>query len=160
MAGAAFGKKTSTVTGTDIMVAGIVAQLVSTLVFTSLLALAIYRGFSTIRSSKHLQRLTGATLIAVMCMIARGTYRSIELLQGWRGYLLTHERYTIILDGLTMLLAVAIFNFFNPAALVAKAEAATQVPYPQKLSGPQLSEWQLLEPVGRERELNTLPGEA
>lgn len=105
------------------MVVGIIAQLISTCVFSILFTLALYRGFGTIQKNKHLMILSGATLLAVACMIIRGVYRSIELLQGWRGYLITSEKYTIALEGCMMILALAVFNIFNPGALFAKARA-------------------------------------
>ncbi|MCJ1367956.1 hypothetical protein MMC16_007094 [Acarospora aff. strigata] len=123
LAGAAFSKGTSTEPGTITMVVGIVIQLVSTCVFSVLLNLALYRGFDTIQKNKHLMILSGATLLAVACMIIRGVYRSIELLQGWRGALITSEKYTIALEGSMMILALVIFNVFNPGALFAKAKA-------------------------------------
>lgn len=45
----------------------------------------------------------------------RSIYRTIELLQGWTGYLITHEIYFIVLDGTMMVLAVGIFNLIHPA---------------------------------------------
>jgi hypothetical protein len=65
-----------------------------------------------------------------------GIYRSIELVQGWTGYLITHreyhsssgrtrlthpvEIYQNVLDGIPMFIAVAIFNVFNPGYLLPK----------------------------------------
>ena len=37
-------------------------------------------------------------------MNLRGFYRSVELIQGWRGYLITHESYVIGLDAVPMVL--------------------------------------------------------
>jgi len=51
-------------------------------------------------------------------MIVRGVYRSIELIEGWRGYLITTERYFIALDGSMMIIAVAAFNFAHPGLLL------------------------------------------
>lgn len=51
--------------------------------------------------------------------------RSTELLQGWRGYLFTHEIYTIVLDAVMVLLSLLVFNIFNPAILIAKARKAS-----------------------------------
>lgn len=45
----------------------------------------------------------------------RSIYRTIELLQGWTGFLITHEVYFVVLDGAMMVLAVGIFNLFHPA---------------------------------------------
>jgi hypothetical protein len=46
-------------------------------------------------------------------MIARGVYRSIELLQGWTGYMNTDEAYVIGLDGSLMVLAVLVLSLCN-----------------------------------------------
>ena len=124
VAGAAFSKGTATQPGTNTMVVGIIIQLVSTCIFSVLLNLALYRGFETIHKNKHLMLLCAATLLAVACMIVRAVYRSIELLQGWRGNLITTERYAIALEGSMMFLALVIFNIANPGALFAKARAA------------------------------------
>jgi len=122
LAGAAFSKGTDTTRGTNLMVAGIIAQMVSTCIFAGLLSFAIFHGRATIRRVKPLRILSSVALFSVACMITRGVYRSLELLQGWRGYLILHERYTIALDGVTMLLAVVIFNVFNPGRLMAEAK--------------------------------------
>lgn len=37
-------------------------------------------------------------------MNLRGFYRSVELVQGWRGYLISHESYVIGLDAVPMVL--------------------------------------------------------
>lgn len=134
LAGAAFSKGTSTAPGTNIMVVGILAQLVSTCVFSVLFNNALYRGFDQITRNKHLMILCGATLLSVACMIVRGVYRSIELLQGWRGYLITTERFTVALEGSMMILAVAIFNVFNPGRLLALAKAELDRPSVQPLA--------------------------
>lgn len=122
LAGVAFSKDTSTVPGTNTMVVGIVAQLVSTCVFAILLNYAFIKGFRQIRQNRHLILLSGATLLGIGCMIIRGVYRSIELLQGWRGYLITTERYAIALEGCMMIIAVAVFNVYHPGRLLAKAK--------------------------------------
>ncbi|EED18599.1 conserved hypothetical protein [Talaromyces stipitatus ATCC 10500] len=44
-------------------------------------------------------RLTSlAPMIPVTCMVARGVDRSMELMNGWHGYLFTHEVFAIVLD--------------------------------------------------------------
>lgn len=126
LAGAAFSKKTSTKPGTDTMVVGIVAQLVSTCVFAILLNYAFIKGSRQIRANRNLLILSGATLLSIGCMIIRGIYRSIELLQGWRGYLITTERFAIALEGCMMIIAVAIFNIFHPGRLIAQAKLSME----------------------------------
>ena len=47
-----------------------------------------------------------------------GVYRSIELHQGWTGYLMGHEVYQNVLDALPMVIAVGIFNILHPLYLL------------------------------------------
>ncbi|KAF7719816.1 RTA-like protein [Penicillium ucsense] len=103
--------------GTDVMVAGIIFQLVSITVFVACAADFVRR---TLRR-RLLQSLNGsvvpllgAMIFSVLCIYIRSIYRTIELLQGWSGYLITHEKYFIVLDGVMMVLAVAVFNVIHP----------------------------------------------
>jgi len=123
MAGQAFSKDIDTRPGTYTMVAGILFQLASTIAYSILMSIVFVRGFQGIKSSKPLRQLAFAMILAIMCMIARGVYRSIELLQGWEGDLNTHEVYVIALDGSLMVFAVAALNVFNPARLLKWAQA-------------------------------------
>lgn len=56
-----------------------------------------------------------ATTFSAFCIIVRNFYRAIELSQGWRGYLISHEIYFALLDGAMMAMAVGVFNVFFPA---------------------------------------------
>ncbi|KAL8735525.1 MAG: hypothetical protein Q9166_000693 [cf. Caloplaca sp. 2 TL-2023] len=116
--------------GTNTMIVGIVFQLAANLVFAGLFAsvvaktykkgkgilntdeLAISQSHAT--TTKRLRILVAATTISTLALIVRGIYRSIELIQGWRGYLITTERYFIGLDGALMVIAVAVFVVANP----------------------------------------------
>ena len=118
MAGAAFSKKTDTKPGTNIMVSGIIFQLALTCVFAALFAVVMFRGADAIRRNRHLVILCAATALTVACMVIHGVYRSVELLQGWRGYLITHERFAIALEGAMMFIAVASFNVNSPGFLL------------------------------------------
>ena len=113
----------NTAPGTHTMVAGIVFQLASITVFVFLAADFVRR---TLRL-QLLQTMTGtivpllgAMIFSVVCIYIRSIYRTIELSQGWTGYLITHERYFIVLDGVMMVLAVGIFNIFHPGWLLPK----------------------------------------
>lgn len=59
-----------------------------------------------------------AVLISLTMIFVRSIYRTIELIQGWEGYLITHEGFFISLDAATMIIAVSIFNFFDPVFLL------------------------------------------
>lgn len=106
-----------TAPGTHIMVAGIVFQLFSITIFVFCAADFMRR---TLRR-RLLQSMTGtivpllvAMIFSVLCIYARSIYRTIELSQGWSGYLITHERYFIALDGSMMVAAVVVFNVIHP----------------------------------------------
>ena len=63
--------------------------------------------------------LTGAMISSIM-ILTRGVYRSIELRQGWTGYLITHQIYQNVLDGIPMFIAVAVFNFIHPLFILGR----------------------------------------
>ncbi|RHZ48637.1 RTA1 domain-containing protein [Aspergillus thermomutatus] len=110
-----------TAPGTHVMVAGIVFQMASITVFVVLAADFVRR---TLRR-RLLQSMTGsivplfgAMIFSVVCIYVRSIYRTIELSEGWDGYLITTERYFIALDGAMMVAAVMIFNVFHPGWLM------------------------------------------
>jgi hypothetical protein len=103
--------------GTRIMVAGILFQLAAIIVFSSLFSWVIIQGLKS--RGEVLQRLKvrlviGATCLSVTVLVIRAIYRTIELLQGWTGYLITTERYFWALDGAMMVICVVVFNFARP----------------------------------------------
>lgn len=107
--------------GTDIMVAGIVFQLASITVFVFCAADFSRRSLrlGLLQSlSGSVVPLFGAMILSVIFVYIRSIYRTIELAQGWHGYLITREKYFIALDGAMMLPAVAVFNFFHPGWLL------------------------------------------
>jgi hypothetical protein len=107
----------STATGTHIMVAGIVFQLFAVLVFSFLFSWVItktLRCHEPALQQRKVQALLAAVSLSVICVIARSIYRTVELSQGWTGYLITHEDYFTVLDGTMMIIAVGIFNFCQP----------------------------------------------
>ncbi|KAJ5918476.1 hypothetical protein N7466_010468 [Penicillium verhagenii] len=118
----------NTAPGTHIMVAGIVFQLLSVTVFVICAADFIRR------SVRHnlIQPLTGtiipllvAMTFSVLCIYVRSIYRTIELSQGWTGYLITHEKYFIAMDGAMMIAAVVVFNVVHPGWFLPKDTAFT-----------------------------------
>ena len=105
------------------MIVGIITQLVSVCVFAVFLAIVVKCGVKTIRNLRSMQLCCGATAFAVMRMIIRGVYRSIELVQGWTGYLITTERYFVALDGCTAILSLVVYKIWNPGRLFNQAKA-------------------------------------
>ena len=130
MASAASGNANGNVTpGTDTMIVGIVFQLASNVVFACLFAYSLAKtyqpggkGILNIddqapiagTSTTKLRILAAATAVSTTALIVRGVYRSVELIQGWTGYLITTERYFIGLDGALMVIAVTVFVVANP----------------------------------------------
>jgi hypothetical protein len=118
----------STRNGTNIMVAGILFQLVSLCTFALLFGRVLWKLCMVRRHSgalalgraeeKKLWILTVATAFSMTLLVIRGIYRAIELLQGWQGYLITREVYFIALDGSLMIAAIGVFNILNPAYLI------------------------------------------
>lgn len=58
-----------------------------------------------------------AMWFSFVAVYVRSVFRAVQLLQGFRGYLGTHEKFFIGLDGVVMFLAIAVFNFVNPYIL-------------------------------------------
>ncbi|KAJ5116661.1 RTA1-domain-containing protein [Penicillium angulare] len=112
----------NTAPGTNTMVAGIIFQLVSISIFV-FFAVDFLRRASRLGMLKSgmkgpLTPLLAAMITSVLVIYIRSIYRTVELVQGWSGYLITHEIYFIILDGVMMVIAVAVFNFCHPGWLL------------------------------------------
>lgn len=122
LAGAAFSRNTSPWPGTYTMVSGTIWQLVSACVFATLLEYAIFRGRNCILQNLALRLTSISTMIAVTCMVACGVYRSMELMDGWRGYLFTYETFAIVLDASLMFIASLVFVIWHPAILILQAK--------------------------------------
>ncbi|MCJ1261606.1 hypothetical protein MMC22_001472 [Lobaria immixta] len=123
LAGAANTKGESTQPGTTTMVVGIIAQLVSAFLFSIMLVIVLQRGAPQIRKNKSMFYVSAAMVLSTVMMILRGFYRSVELVQGWTGYLITHQRYVIGLDAVPMLIAMGVLAIFNPGSLFEKEKA-------------------------------------
>lgn len=112
--------------GTHIMVAGIGFQLLTMTLFVGLLVDFLrrvlrtqgeFRGGSSNVVTKGMKLVFVALVISTVMIYIRGVYRTIELAQGWRGYLITHEGYFIGLDAAIMVIAVAVFVPIDPAVI-------------------------------------------
>lgn len=102
-------------TGTHIMVGGIVFQMGSITVFAMLFLDFLRRVHKEKQTlGPKIDLLIAATAFSALMIYMRSIYRTIELLQGWSGYLITHQGFFIGLDASLMLLAVCVFNFIHP----------------------------------------------
>lgn len=104
-------------TGTNIMVAGIIFQLVSIIVFAGLYAYVVLRAKRLAATGYYDTRVrwvTFATFISITCVVVRNIFRTVEMLEGWNGYLMTTEGWMIGFDATLMVIAGSIFNVINP----------------------------------------------
>lgn len=107
--------------GTSLMVAGIVFQLVSISVFGVFFILVLWNAWRELKHARAVKLVALATVISILAIYVRCVYRTIELLQGWNGELIITERYFIALDGVMMVVSLAIFNVWNPSILLGTA---------------------------------------
>ncbi|KAJ5795558.1 uncharacterized protein N7518_004098 [Penicillium psychrosexuale] len=134
-----------TATGTHIMVAGIVFQLFSVTIFVICAVDFIRRVMRKNLlqpGSGSILPLFGAMILSIICIYVRSIYRTIELSEGWDGYLITHESYFIGLDGAMMIVSVAVFNVLHPGWMLNNEKAdsykteRTSVDQPDRYRGP------------------------
>ena len=102
--------------GTDVMVGGIIFQMASITIFvfffTEFLRRVHHNRHNAI--SRKTWCLIFASAFSCLMIYIWSVYRTMELLQGWSGYLITHENFFIALDASLMLGAVVVFNFIHP----------------------------------------------
>jgi len=110
-------KNESTKLGSNVIVAGIIFQLITMLSFSAC-------GTSFLVRSRHAPQpkketvVTYGAIIAFVCIFIRNCYRTVAFLQGWTGFLSTHEAYFIALDGCMILIASIALNISDPAVLL------------------------------------------
>ncbi|WVQ70918.1 hypothetical protein IAR50_000443 [Cryptococcus sp. DSM 104548] len=103
--------------GGNILLAGIVAQMASFVFFTVvcfLFGLRVRSQAKDIWSTPGWKGLYFALLFTCICFLIRSVYRTVELAQGYVGYLATHEAYLLGLDSLPLLLGIAAYCWFWP----------------------------------------------
>ncbi|KDQ64594.1 hypothetical protein JAAARDRAFT_28237 [Jaapia argillacea MUCL 33604] len=115
-------------TGSHIFLAGLAAQLASFFFFTCTYLLFFYRvhkyepqAWTKDEGKKwyHDWRTLGyAIIFSCIGILIRSVYRTIELSQGFRGYLATTERFFYGLDTLPLFIAVAIYVPFWPGRFI------------------------------------------
>ncbi|OBT69395.1 hypothetical protein VE03_01136 [Pseudogymnoascus sp. 23342-1-I1] len=63
-----------------------------------------------------------ALYLASVLVMVRSIFRVVEYLQGFDGYLLSHEYYLYIFDAVLMLCVLVVFNVVHPSEVVALVE--------------------------------------
>ncbi|KAK9476635.1 RTA1 like protein-domain-containing protein [Lipomyces japonicus] len=125
-------------TGSHIMIGGLAFQVLCTFVFAVTCFVyyikarksfirnktspefvsALFLGhskFARIRSARRTYVFLIGISIGVLLVFIRSVYRVIELAGGWTGYLMVHEVYFLVLDGLMVGIAAIISVVFYPA---------------------------------------------
>lgn len=112
--------------GTNVMVAGIAFQL-GTMTLFAVFLFDFVRRIRGMHVTRQLKQVLFAMFVSFLMIYIRSIYRTIELAQGWTGYLISHEGFFIGLDAAIMVVAVAVFLLFDPAALIPKGKRTDQL---------------------------------
>jgi len=113
--------QTSKSIGSVIFLIGIIAQFAS-YVFFLMLSLLLVRSLKEL-GSKNYAKQRISQLLLVLCfssfwIIIRCVYRTVELAQGFNGYLSQNEAWLFGLDSAPLLLSIGIYIFAWPSAFV------------------------------------------
>ncbi|KAK0721773.1 RTA1 like protein-domain-containing protein [Lasiosphaeria miniovina] len=109
--------------GSKVIIGGLFVQLIF---FGIFIAVAVAFDLSirknpTQQSGTHAvwRKHMWAMYIGSALIMVRSAFRVIEYLQGFNGYLLSHEAYLYIFDAVLMFLVMALFNYVHPSEVVA-----------------------------------------
>lgn len=119
------------------MVAGVIIQMVIMVAYSILLAefvvryfldkpvkpfriwktkpaMAVPKGVVSANDERKAKIMIGAMVFSTILIFIRSIYRTVELLDGWTGPIISNEALFCGLDGLMVFLATAIFNIIHP----------------------------------------------
>ncbi|KFY39071.1 hypothetical protein V495_06187 [Pseudogymnoascus sp. VKM F-4514 (FW-929)] len=119
----ASGTESALTTGSRLVVGGLFVQL---FFFGCFIAVAVHfdvamhkvpttRAQTAVPWRKHLVALYAASVLIMI----RSIFRVVEYLQGFSGYLLSHEVYLYVFDAVLMFCVMVIFNVVHPSEVVA-----------------------------------------
>ncbi|TCD71037.1 hypothetical protein EIP91_000536 [Steccherinum ochraceum] len=119
--------------GGNIMLGGIIFQLVALIAFVSV-ATEYYirytldhpirptRGSKRTEMNYRMKLLTGSLAFIIVCIFIRSIYRTAELADGWNGRIITTEWYFNVFDGAMILLAMWTLSILHPGYLMQSSE--------------------------------------
>ena len=119
------------------MVGGVICQMVVMVLYSLLLAETVYRFLTkrpvkpfrfrktqeivpvseeslSAQDVKNGKILITAMVFSTIVIFVRSIYRTIELLQGWDGEIISNEALFVILDAVMVNLAMTVFNVIHP----------------------------------------------
>jgi len=103
--------------GSNIMLAGIIFQLIATIAF-SIFFILFLRSFARDpqvdrKSLGKVRQLLWAIAISAVAIVIRGIYRTVELAQKWNGFLFVHQVW-FLWDALPMVILMIVTLVFHP----------------------------------------------
>jgi hypothetical protein len=110
-------KNKSTKLGSNVIVAGIIFQLI-TMLSSSVCGISFLVRSRNAPQPKKETIVTYGAIIAFICVSIRNCYRTVALLQGCTGFLSSHEVYFIVLDTCMILIASIALNISDPVVLL------------------------------------------
>lgn len=75
----------------------------------------------TVNEQRNCRLLLSALGFSTLLIFIRSIYRTIELLNGWTGPIITNQRLFELLDGMMIISSVATFNFIHPGIFLPAA---------------------------------------
>ncbi|THH21857.1 hypothetical protein EUX98_g8261 [Antrodiella citrinella] len=111
--------------GANVMLGGIVFQLVSLMIFTGVAIEYHYRyihdlpirepdRFGRREWGRRMKIFTGALVFTLSCLLIRSVYRTAELADGWNGVIIDTEVYFDVFDAAMVVLAMLSMNLVHP----------------------------------------------
>jgi len=142
MAAIAAGNNESPTLGGNIMLGGIIFQMVAITVYVACASEFFFRYFTNKPFHRHdgmqdnqsrdaqpamdrnLKFMTSALMFSTLCLFIRSIYRTIELADGWNGTVIATQWLFNTFDGAMVVLAMYTFIFEHPGRLLPKSVLA------------------------------------
>ncbi|GAA5975907.1 hypothetical protein JCM5350_000774 [Sporobolomyces pararoseus] len=101
--------------GSNIMLGGIAFQLLVMIIYVIYGSVWAYKAQPEVeKAGKKMRLMLFALFAASVCVIIRGIFRTIELQDGFTGYLATHEHF-ILIDAIPIAICSFVLNLIHPA---------------------------------------------
>lgn len=118
--------------GTDLMIAGIVWQVITLLGFGALVLDYVVRtrgrltaGGASLLSTRRFKLFVAGLFIAYITIFTRCVYRIAELGPGWRNKIMQNENEFIVLDSVMVAVATVLLTAFHPGYVYVALLSAT-----------------------------------
>jgi hypothetical protein len=126
MASVAFNHGYYSHPGNDLLLGGLIFQVISLIVFMGLcadFAIQVWRrskregldtSSSNLAKSRKFRSFVFALILSTLCILIRSIYRVVEKRGGWTGKLMKDQKLFVILEGFLVTIAALILNVFHP----------------------------------------------